>query len=106
MSYPRQDQVQQFVQFVQDQVINPHYATHFPYADVPQLSVDPGRRYARIVRNESHGRRSVYGFIDLDNGDILKAEGWRKPALHARGSLDDPESWAKAAEPYGIVYLR
>jgi hypothetical protein len=27
------------------------------------------------------------GFIDLTNGDILKADGWKAPAKHARGNI-------------------
>lgn len=39
------------------------------------LSSMVGKRYARIV-SEDHGQRSASGFVDMSNGDILKAAGW------------------------------
>jgi hypothetical protein len=69
------------------------------------LSVEYGRRYAKIV-NSRRNDRSVYCFLDLENGDILKAASWQKPAPHARGSLDDSSGWNKAVTAYGGVYLR
>lgn len=54
--------------------------------DRPTYSLMPGRRYIRIV-SSGHGQRSVWGFVDKTNGDILKAEGWKKPAKHARGNV-------------------
>lgn len=110
MSYPREDQVEEFVRFIQEEVINPHYAERFENLVPPTIMADPGRRYVRIVRQEGvdqrgETRRSVFCFIDTETGDILKAEGWKKPAKHARGSLDDRASWAGAVTPHGAVYL-
>jgi hypothetical protein len=51
------------------------------------LSVMPGRKYARIVTIRQGGFRSAFGFIDLTNGNILKCDGWAKPAKHARGNI-------------------
>tara|TARA_B100000287_G_scaffold376041_1_gene376920 strand:- start:98 stop:523 length:426 start_codon:yes stop_codon:yes gene_type:complete len=48
----------------------------------------PGRKYLKIVTDNS-----VWGFINLSNpkfleGDILKAAGWKTPALNqARGNI-------------------
>lgn len=70
-----------------------------------KLSVEYGRRYAKIVAS-SRGSQSVYCFVDLTNGDILKAESWRKPAKHARGSIYQPAGWKDAITAYGARYLR
>ena len=55
------------------------------------LSISKGRRYDKIVKADMHRpddpRHSVWGFIDKTNGNILKAESWRKPAKHARGNI-------------------
>lgn len=53
----------------------------------PQLSIMWGRKFARIVAEPFGGQRSVYCFVDLTNGDILKATGWAGPAKGARGSV-------------------
>ena len=54
------------------------------------LSYMPGRSYLKIVTD-----KSVWGFINLKNkdfkeGDLLKAQGWRAPALNKpRGNIFD-----------------
>lgn len=49
---------------------------------------EPGRKYARLVLAYGNsGSRSAMGFINLTNGDILKSDGWKAPAKHARGNI-------------------
>ena len=65
-----------------------------------------GRKYIRIVREQTKGEgRSVHCFVDVSNGDILKADGWKKPAKHARGNIysDNPMD---AMDDHGAKYLR
>jgi hypothetical protein len=58
-----------------------------------KLEVDEGgRRYLRIFyRSDNGGRpsRSVFAFLDTTNGDVLRPEGWKRPAAKARGNLFD-----------------
>ncbi len=55
----------------------------------PHLSLETGRRYARIV-SEDGPSRCAFGFVDLTNGDVLKAAGWNAPAKNfARGNVTD-----------------
>ena len=55
---------------------------------IASLGYLPGRKYLKIVKASS-----VWGFINLTNknfkeGDILKAAGWKAPALNkARGNI-------------------
>ena len=61
-----------------------------------KLSVTKGRRYDKIVSEDLHeeSRRNskrVWAFVDKTNGDILKPEGWKKPAKHARGNIYDED---------------
>ena len=53
------------------------------------VSIVQGVKYTKIV-STSYGSRSVWGFIDLKNGDILKAASWNRPAKHARGNIFEP----------------
>lgn len=59
--------------------------------DGPFLSIEKGKRYARIVASDSHTNgtsRSVWGFVDMTNGDLLKANSWKSPAKNfARGNI-------------------
>jgi hypothetical protein len=50
-----------------------------------QYEVEYGQKFARIVRQNS--QRMVYCFVDLSNGDILKADSYRKPSKRKRGSI-------------------
>jgi len=70
------------------------------------VSVDWGRRYAKLIRTESFGR-SVYCFVDRTNGDVLKAASWSAPAKHARGSVmaETTEERLSGVGPYGANYL-
>ena len=51
------------------------------------FSYEVGRKYVRIVVN-AHGQRSVYCFIRLEDGAILKADSWKRPAKGVRAWLD------------------
>jgi hypothetical protein len=68
---------------------------------------DPnGRKYIRIVREDVKGSgRSVHCFVDAANGDILKADGWKRPAKHARGNIFADNPLAGMGD-YGAQYLR
>ncbi len=69
------------------------------------ITIEAGRKYARIVKTDANGSSSsVHSFINLQNGDILKAESWKKPARHARGNLYQ-EGWETSFGPYGANYL-
>lgn len=73
---------------------------------VPVLTIEMGRRYARIVRTETghHTGRSVHCFIDVTNGDILKAASFKAPAKHARGNIFN-ENALEGVGVYGAAYL-
>lgn len=74
-----------------------YYRANYPMLLSPVISIDAGGvKYARIVATQRYhtgtgfgldGQRSVYCFIDLSNGDILKAAGWKAPAKGARGNI-------------------
>ena len=54
------------------------------------------------------GSKSVYCFIDLSNGDLLKADGWKKPAKGKRGSIlnENSDVGTVATVHGGGFYLR
>lgn len=55
----------------------------------PVFHAEYGSKNARIVVADS--QHSVYCFIDLSNGDIYKAAGWKAPAKGKRGSIWNDE---------------
>jgi len=68
----------------------------------PPLSLEPGRRYIRVVR-DTGDRRSAHCFIDTTTGDVLKADSWKKPAPSPRGNIftDQP-----GVDEYGALTYR
>jgi hypothetical protein len=65
-----------------------------------------GERYARIIRDEGKGGRSVVCFIDLANGDILKG-AWKAPvARGVRGNIFTADRGASCMDGTSPKYLR
>lgn len=75
-----------------------------PSLTKPQFTVMPGSKNVRIVVN-GHGQRSVFCFVRIADGAILKAAGWKAPAKHARGSIF-VNGGLDAVNCYGANYLR
>lgn len=83
-------------------------AKPFRYRDTAgpfTLDIEMGAKFARLVTGtqERHDR-SVHAFVDLSNGDLLKADGWKRPAKGPRGNLLDDASFARIldrADRYG-----
>lgn len=68
------------------------------------VSVMRGRRYVRVVKDWG-GQRTVHSFVQIDNGDVLKAEGWKAPAMHARGNIYDKWNGLSRVKWTGPEYL-
>ena len=63
-----------------------------------------GKKYIKIIRcNEN--QRCVWGFVNIENGDILKASSWNSPAKHPRGNIYDNYQ-INGMRIYGPDYLR
>ena len=69
----------------------------------PKLSVQHGKRYAKIVRTDS--QTSVHCFVDKTNGDVLKASGWKAPAKGARGNIFNDDNGLCGVTQWGGRYL-
>lgn len=116
------------MEHTQEQIINAinlfmhlltqEYAKHFeekgysPAMTPPTFKARIGSKNAKIVQCELRGlvwkESSVYCFIALNNGDILKAAGWNAPAKGARGNIfNDDCDVGKRATVYGSgLYIR
>jgi len=77
-----------------------HRLEHFPNLPAKPVTVRRGRKYTRLFQGSS-----VYCFIVMETGEILKPESWKKPAKHARGSIHNKEP-LKCCGPYGVAYIR
>jgi len=65
--------------------LNDKFGEHYSF------SVEYGRKYARIVQADpasSYAQRSVYCFVRIEDGAILKSASWKSPAKGVRAWLD------------------
>jgi len=84
--------------------INAHYAKNLPNLTPPTLIFTAGSKNVKILRQEKIGR-SVWAFVEIATGNILKPATFNAPAKHARGNIFQPESWVTVTA-YGPAYLR
>ena len=101
------------VQTKQDEYFKRNGFTHSPS---DKVEVKLGRRYAKIVKldrawdnnNEPivQGRGgSVHTFVDINNGDILKAASWAAPAPNGvRGNIFSEDYGASVVNEHGANY--
>jgi hypothetical protein len=81
-----------------------HFAEHLPNVPPPSFVVDPGgKKFLRVVKVDN--QRSVYCFISVADGGIMKPASWKAPAPSARGNIYNAEP-LKGCGPYGVAYLR
>lgn len=77
------------------------------------ITAQRGQKYLRIVRQEVSKKGgeplsgSVHCFIDIATGNILKADGWKRPAPQVRGNIFNANfDIGRAVGEYGAAYLR
>ena len=68
-----------------------------------RYTAEPGLKNVKIVANS--GQRSVFCFVRIADGAVLKAAGWKAPAKHVRGSIF-VNNGLDAVGDYGANYLR
>jgi len=106
-SYVTPEQVKEelpnFVARIQ-KFVTSYYRAQFPSLNCPTITLGGGRKYIKIVSRESErcSQRSVYCFVRAEDGAILKARDWKRPAKNfIRGSIFDD---SLPLSPHGIKY--
>jgi hypothetical protein len=94
-------QLEGFVKAAQA-MLDAHYAANCKGVPAPRLEATIGPKYAKVVSDGS----SAWCFIDMSNGDILKAASWGRPAKTARGTIMREDFGVSFVGPYGPAYLR
>ncbi|WP_394847359.1 hypothetical protein LZC95_07825 [Pendulispora brunnea] len=81
------DALANFIRLAQE-MVNAHFAQHYPSLVPFTLSAMAGTRYVRIVRLQAGAASGpAWAFIDRTNGDILKCDGYKRPAKGRRGNI-------------------
>ena len=72
-----------------------------------KLTARKGSKYIKIISEDVGGNmnsRTVWGFVDKSNGDILKPANWKSPAKHNRGNIFDEDPLLFIGQ-YGPAYM-
>ena len=95
-----------FLSAAQDK-INVYFVTNFAGLAAPTLVLDRNRKYVRVVKEDAMGSgRSVYCFINTENGDILKGS-WKAPVKKGvRGNIFSGDHGVDRVNHHGCIYLR
>jgi hypothetical protein len=95
-----------FLSAAQDK-INVYFVTNFAGLAAPTLVLDRNRKYVRVVKEDAIGSgRSVYCFINTENGDILKGS-WKAPVKKGvRGNIFSGDHGVDRVNHHGCIYLR
>ena len=78
--------IEDYNKFLDNDIMKKDFAESIAYL--------PGNKYLKVIKKLGH-QTMVWGFINLKNkkfkeGDLLKASGWRAPALNkSRGNIFD-----------------
>ena len=87
-------------------VVNDYFAKYFPKNTVPQIGFTDGPKYTRYFKEDGPNNRSAYCFVEKSTGNILKADGWKRPAKGARGNIHTAQHGAEFINWHGAAYLR
>ena len=83
--------------------LNADYWTRngYTFAPAPVASVSIGRRYAKIIKENS-----VHTFVDMTYGNILKAGSWKAPAPNGvRGNIFSDDLGRSVINEHGANYI-
>lgn len=109
-------EVVDFIVSVQ-RISDDNYNKNFPSLPHDKFYSERGSKFLAIDHLCSNGQRMVFCFIAacdsqskgmgmVKKGDILKPDGWKKPAKHARGNLFNADKGIGCVGPYGVQYLK
>ena len=103
-----QERINGYVEMVQGKMNAYWERCGFTHSDPNHISVTYGKKYARIVKNDQlSGSRSVHTFVNMLNGDILKAGGWSAPQKNGvRGNIFADDLGANRVNEHGANYLK
>lgn len=94
-----------YVNKLNDEHIESHKFEHLKEANAHITKSDPGRKFMRLVHMENGKARSVYCFVNMENGDLLKGS-WKAPVKNGvRGNVFDETTYTNF-DHYGPKYLR
>jgi hypothetical protein len=95
-------QVKKYLEVVNELIAEYWSDVKITHEAQPMATVEWGSRYAKVI-----GGRSVHTFIDIKNGNILKAATYRAPARNGvRGNIFAKDCGRSVITNHGAKYLK
>ncbi len=95
--------IDQYIQIVDQYNLDYYARNKFTFESAPKAEAEYGSRYAKI----RHPGRGVHSFIDMKNGDILKAASYKAPAKNGvRGNIWSEDIGRSVINEHGCNYLK
>ena len=67
------------------------------------VEFDEGKKYVKVVSISGGGSRSVFCFVEKENGNIWRAASWKAPARNfVRGNVFDQASYINRVRWTGV----
>lgn len=96
-----ENRVDVYAETLQEAIAKDWKRSGFTHANRPEVEVRKGRKYAKVFAGSS-----IHTFVNLTNGDILKAASYKAPAPNGvRGSVLDQDYGMSCVGPYGALYI-
>ena len=72
------------------------------------IEVTQGKKYIKLIRNENGARSSLFGWIDMSNGDVLMGHNYRSPSesekRNPRSNIWNGQYGTDCVSHYGVGY--
>ena len=72
------------------------------------IEVTQGKKYIKLIRNENGARSSLFGWIDMSNGDVLMGHTYNSPSAsekrNPRSNIWNGQYGTDCVSHYGVGY--
>lgn len=94
--------IEGYTAMVDEKILAYYTRNKFTFEAAPKSRVEYGRKFAKVLQGSG-----VHTFIDLSNGDILKAATYKAPAPNGvRGNIFAADFGASVVNEHGANYLK
>ena len=100
----QEEMLSNYVYYIQ-KITDQYYADMNFSTQNCKVSVNMGRKFAKIVKTNEGGGTSVHSFVELSTGNVYKAASWNSRAKHVRANINDYESLKRGVNHHGANYL-
>ena len=88
--------------------VNKHFE-RYDYLQPPTLILNTrGSKYWKVIKRDASGNDSVFSFIRIEDGALLKPATWRAPYVkgnnYVRGYVNDESHGMNGTTAFGTAY--